>query len=414
MKLSTERVREHRAHAESQGASATTFQPGQPFNPHGLFYGVFVPEALVRCKDLSPGAKLAYGRLVRYAGQDGACHPRQETLAVELGVSGRQVRTYLGELSRHRFLRAVRKGLHAPNDYIFLWHTIFDGTDRSGSSCRDRKDTSCQDRKGTSTQDRQRVSAPERKKTSIPISRESGQESQVPPADTPLAGVSSSSAEKHLYSSLAPLATGKTSQNHIDAERAARAPATLAAATDDDDKKTSKQRAPGETPRKEFLLRVAERHPKLDATALLALVEKDLRKTRISMSAILAYDTEHTTNHAAIANPPGYYRWLVQSVVSEQAEALKTGIPAGSYVVETPRCPDCKGGYRATGEYCTCLLGRDLATLERCKAEKAAKTAIFYPGSVDAGHGSASLQLLPLCDVNPAKIRPGSNAEGAR
>jgi len=175
VKLSTERVREHRAHAESQGASATTFQPGQPFNPHGLFYGVFVPEALVRCKDLSPGAKLAYGRLVRYAGQDGACHPRQETLAVELGVSGRQVRTYLGELSRHRFLRAVRKGLHAPNDYIFLWHTIFDGTDRSGSSCRDRKDTSCQDRKdtscqdrkGTSTQDRQRVSAPERKKTSF-------------------------------------------------------------------------------------------------------------------------------------------------------------------------------------------------------------------------------------------------------
>lgn len=44
---------------------------GQPFNPFGLFNGIFVPESLVKFKDISPGAKLAYGRLARYAGQDG-------------------------------------------------------------------------------------------------------------------------------------------------------------------------------------------------------------------------------------------------------------------------------------------------------------------------------------------------------
>jgi hypothetical protein len=187
VKSSAESEREHGAGPGSRpSANAVIFQPGQPFNPYGLFNGIHIPEALVRCKDLSPGAKITYGRLARYAGQGGACHPRQDTLAYELGVSGRQVRTYLGELVRHRFLRAIRKGLHAPNDYIFLGHAIFNGTDRRGNSgqggtdqfTQDRKDTSTQDRKDTSTQDRQKASGQERQKASVPISRESGQESQ--------------------------------------------------------------------------------------------------------------------------------------------------------------------------------------------------------------------------------------------
>ena len=32
---------------------------GQPFNPYKLFTGIFVPEALVRFRGLSSGAKLA-------------------------------------------------------------------------------------------------------------------------------------------------------------------------------------------------------------------------------------------------------------------------------------------------------------------------------------------------------------------
>src|SRR5579871_3391036 len=91
------------ASPKSEAGTAVTFQPGQPFNPYRFFHGIFIPEALVRYGGLSPGAKIAYGRLVRYAGQDGECHPRQQTLAREIGVSDRQVRTYLQELTSHRF-----------------------------------------------------------------------------------------------------------------------------------------------------------------------------------------------------------------------------------------------------------------------------------------------------------------------
>src|SRR5207245_613538 len=103
----------------------------------------------------------AYGRLVRYAGRDGACHPRQETLARDIGVSDRQVRSYLQELIRNRLLKVIRKGLHAPNEYVFLWHDVFNTAGRKESSGQDRKCSSGQ----------------ERKETSGPISRESSQES---------------------------------------------------------------------------------------------------------------------------------------------------------------------------------------------------------------------------------------------
>jgi hypothetical protein len=60
---------------------------GQPFNPFGLFTGIFVPDALVRSTAISAGAKLTYGRLARYAGQDGNCYPAVPTLASEIGMS---------------------------------------------------------------------------------------------------------------------------------------------------------------------------------------------------------------------------------------------------------------------------------------------------------------------------------------
>jgi hypothetical protein len=49
---------------------------GEPFNPFGLFNRIFVPEALVRAKGISPGAKLTDRRLARYVGQGGNHHPK--------------------------------------------------------------------------------------------------------------------------------------------------------------------------------------------------------------------------------------------------------------------------------------------------------------------------------------------------
>ncbi len=104
-------------------------KPGEPFNPFRLFNGLFVPEALARHRGLSPGAKLAYGRLARYAGQDGQCYPAVPTLAREIGVGLRQAQKYLGELERVKLIRRISRfseNGQTSNQYQFLWHPIFD------------------------------------------------------------------------------------------------------------------------------------------------------------------------------------------------------------------------------------------------------------------------------------------------
>lgn len=102
-------------------------QIGQPFNPFRLFTGIFIPEGLVRAKGLSPGAKLTYGRLVRYAGQDGECYPSVPTLAAEIGVSVRQTQYYVSELERVKLIRRMTRLSdcgQTSNAYQFLWHSL--------------------------------------------------------------------------------------------------------------------------------------------------------------------------------------------------------------------------------------------------------------------------------------------------
>jgi alkylated DNA nucleotide flippase Atl1 len=111
-----------------QQAPAPALQVGQPFNPFRIFVGIFIPDALVRSNVISAGAKLTYGRLARYAGQDGKCYPAVETLAAEIGLGARQVQRYLAELERvHLIRRVVRYAGHAQtsNGFEFLWHEMF-------------------------------------------------------------------------------------------------------------------------------------------------------------------------------------------------------------------------------------------------------------------------------------------------
>jgi len=117
---------------------------GERFNPYKTFNGVFIPEAVVSIpvKKLSQGAKLAYGRLCRYAGKDGKAFPRRETLAEEVGCQIRQVDSYLRELKRFGLLESVRIGLGKPNEYYFLWHEIFDsGQEKTSSVKQNRADS---------------------------------------------------------------------------------------------------------------------------------------------------------------------------------------------------------------------------------------------------------------------------------
>jgi Helix-turn-helix domain len=102
---------------------------GEPFNPYGIFNGIFIPEMLVKARGISPGAKLTYGRLARFAGQNGNCYPAVTTLALEIAVSVRQLQRYLGELEAHGFIRRqprVLKAGQTSSTYVFLWHTLFE------------------------------------------------------------------------------------------------------------------------------------------------------------------------------------------------------------------------------------------------------------------------------------------------
>ena len=102
-------------------------QVGQPFNPYKVFTGIHLPNALLKYPGLSLSAKVVWGRLAQYAGHDGKCHPKIDTIAEEVALSGRQVKNLLNELVEQGFLFKIKPSgqqrlMHFPDDYVFLWH----------------------------------------------------------------------------------------------------------------------------------------------------------------------------------------------------------------------------------------------------------------------------------------------------
>lgn len=76
-----------------------------------------VPNFVLISKDLSPGAKLAYSMLLRYAWHLDFSFPGQTKLAEDIGVGERSVRTYLNELEKAKFLEIVQRGRGKTNIY---------------------------------------------------------------------------------------------------------------------------------------------------------------------------------------------------------------------------------------------------------------------------------------------------------
>lgn len=76
-----------------------------------------VPNHVLESSKISPGAKLVYAMLLKYAWQDDSCFPGQERLAEDMGVTDRSVRTYIDELKTHDFLKVKRQGQGRPNKY---------------------------------------------------------------------------------------------------------------------------------------------------------------------------------------------------------------------------------------------------------------------------------------------------------
>src|SRR5919199_350993 len=76
-----------------------------------------IPNAILRRRDISPGAKLAYVMLLSYAWQKDSCFPGQEALAEDMGVTSRSVRTYLQQLVSSGLLIVKQRGLGLTNVY---------------------------------------------------------------------------------------------------------------------------------------------------------------------------------------------------------------------------------------------------------------------------------------------------------
>lgn len=80
------------------------------------------PNWLMRRKELSPGAKIVYCRLLQYAGTKSYARVKQETLSLETGFSERQVRRYLVELAHFQLIETEQVGLNSANVYHLLQH----------------------------------------------------------------------------------------------------------------------------------------------------------------------------------------------------------------------------------------------------------------------------------------------------
>lgn len=67
-------------------------------------YFAVLTAPILKCRDISDGAKLFYGHITRYTHDDGICWETNQTLAEDLGLSERTVSRYVSELEAAGFI----------------------------------------------------------------------------------------------------------------------------------------------------------------------------------------------------------------------------------------------------------------------------------------------------------------------
>jgi len=77
-----------------------------------------VPNHILESPRVSAHARFAYAILLKYAWEKDYCYPGQATMAKDMGVTERSVRTYLQELEKAGFIEIKQKGQGKPNLYI--------------------------------------------------------------------------------------------------------------------------------------------------------------------------------------------------------------------------------------------------------------------------------------------------------
>ena len=78
-----------------------------------------VPGVILESSQLSQGSKLAYAMLIMYSYKYNG-YPGHEQMGKDLGVSGRSIQTYLGELRSQGLIEVGRRGLGETNTYRLL------------------------------------------------------------------------------------------------------------------------------------------------------------------------------------------------------------------------------------------------------------------------------------------------------
>jgi biotin operon repressor len=76
-----------------------------------------VPNHVLESEKLSPGAKLTFAMLLKYAWQNDYCFPGQERLAKDMGAGVRSIVRHVQELETAGYITIKRQGLGKPNIY---------------------------------------------------------------------------------------------------------------------------------------------------------------------------------------------------------------------------------------------------------------------------------------------------------
>jgi hypothetical protein len=115
---------------------------GEIFRPYRKFKEyLLIPKALARRKGFSPGAKLVYGILIKFAGKSGDCFPSMKAIADDLGITERWAREHVGELVKGGLLQKQRGGRGRSNRYEFIWRDWLNQPDRNDPSDQDETPT---------------------------------------------------------------------------------------------------------------------------------------------------------------------------------------------------------------------------------------------------------------------------------
>jgi Helix-turn-helix domain len=291
---------------------------------------IAIPYPVFRDASLSPSAKLVYGRLKFFAGEDGRCFPKHETLAAEACLANRHLRNVLQELRAAGWISWTR----TRTSCVYLVHS-----DRQNTADLDRHDSA--DLIGNKLPIKIGRILPIEKKYRKSSSKRPGEKRSTPEQDTRPGAVKAQTI----------------SQKKADDE----APAT---------------RAQLQNPEMEFRARLSERHgATVDAAAILRDVRADLGD--VGLTAFLEAESKATTNPAALRNPHGHYRRLARRLARangtdglvaalETATQLQAAISEGNRP-QAPRCT-CADGALPGGGYCTCKTGAARRQLDEMRA----------------------------------------------